>query len=611
MGTLRTLRRRSAIAALAAAALAIPLLGTSAGAMPALGPGGQHQDSHAVNGWVNRTIAHMSLEQKVGQLFVTNVYGSQAGAVTDAEKAANQHAYGVDTPAQVVAKYHLGGVIYFAWTDSVQNPAQISALSDGLQATALGSGARVPLLVGIDQEQGLVTRVGPPVTQFAGNMALGADRSTVDTRTAARITGQELRAMGINQNFAPDADVNVNPANPVIGVRSFSSNPQLVADLAVAAVHGYQDDGNVAATAKHFPGHGDTAVDSHLGVPLITHTLAQWEQLDAPPFKAAIAAGVDSIMTAHIVVPALDPSGTPATLSKPIVTGVLREQLGFDGVVYTDALTMQGVRDAYPDAEIPVLALEAGVDVLLMPAEGAMDVAYQGVLDAVRSGRISSRRIDTSVRRVLRLKWERGIVANPTADPAALAGIIGTPQHLAAAQAITDRSTTLVTNDGTLPIAPKGTKVLVAGYDAATTGQLAAALTARGAQATTMVTGSSPDATTRAAAVAAAAQQDLAVVLTNNMDAATASAANVRSLVAELGAGGTHLVAAALRNPYDVAYGVGVESWLATYSTKPVAIESLARTIVGEAVPQALLPVDVPAAGAGTTAYPFGSGLTW
>ena len=238
-----------------------------------------------------------------------------------------------------------------------------------------------------------------------------------------------------------------------------------------------------------------------------------------------------------------------------------------------------------------------------------MDVAYQGVLDAVRSGRLSSDRINTSVRRVLRLKWERGIVAKPMADPAALAGVIGTTKHLAAAQAITDRSTTLVTNDGTLPIAPKGKKVLVAGYDTATTGQLAAALTARGAQVTTMVTGASPDAATRAAAVAAAAQQDLAVVLTNNMSAATASAANVRSLVAELGAGGTHLVAAALRNPYDVAYGAGVESWLATYSTKPVAIESLARTIVGQSVPQALLPVDVPAAGAGTTAYPFGAGL--
>lgn len=611
MGTLHTVRRRSAVAMIAAAALAIPLLGASAVAAPGAPDPAAARQHHEKAGWVTHTMAHMSLAEKVGQLFVTNVYGSQAAAVTEVEKAANQKAYGVDTGAEAVTKYHLGGVIYFAWTNSVQNPAQITALSNDLQASALDSGAKVPLLVAIDQEQGIVTRVGPPVTQFPGNMALGAGRSTDDTRTAARITGEELRAMGINQNFAPDADVNVNPANPVIGVRSFSSNPQLASDLTAAAVRGYQDDAAIASTAKHFPGHGDTAVDSHYGIPMITHTREQWEQLDAPPFRAAIAAGVDSIMTAHIVVPSLDPSGVPATLSKPIVTGVLREQLGFDGVVYTDALTMQGVRDAYPDAEIPVLALEAGVDVLLMPAEGAMDVAYEGVLGAVRSGRISVDRIDQSVRRILTLKWKRGIVANPTADPAALAGVVGTAEHLATAQSITDRTTTLIVNDGTLPVAPAGKKILVAGPDATTTGTLAAALTARGALVTTIVTGTSPDATVRAAAVAAAAQNDLVVVLTNNMHAATASAVNVRTLVAELGATGTDLVAAALRNPYDAAYSAGVESWLATYSTKPVAIESLARTITGEVAPQGKLPVDVPVADPSTTAYPFGHGLGW
>lgn len=613
------IRRRPVLAAALAfpltAALALPLFAAPAVAGPAERDpqvvAAERRDERAGRGWVRRTIAHMSLEEKVGQLFVTNVYGSQAGAVTEVERAANQKAYGVDTPIQVVQKYNLGGVIYFAWTNSVQNPAQINALSNDLQASALDSGAEVPLLVAIDQEQGVVTRVGPPATQFPGNMALGAGRSTDDTRTAARITGEELAAMGINQNFAPDADVNVNPANPVIGVRSFSSDPQLAADLTVAAVQGYQDDAGIAATAKHFPGHGDTAVDSHYGIPLITHTREQWEQLDAPPFRAAIEAGIDSIMTAHIVVPSLDPSGVPATLSKPILTGVLREELGFTGVIYTDALTMQGVRNAFSDAEIPVLALEAGADVLLMPAEGAMDQAYNGVLEAVRSGRFSERRIDESLNRVLTLKWNRGIVADPLADPTALAGIVGTPDHLAQAQGVTDRTTTLVTNDGTLPVAPAGKKILVVGYDAATTGTLSTALTARGAQVTTIVTGTSPDATVRAAAVAAAAQHDLVVALTNNMHGASAAALNVRTLVAELGASGTDLVAAALRNPYDVAYGAGVEGWLATYSVKPVAIESLARTITGEVTPRGLLPVVVPAAGDGTTAYPFGHGLSW
>jgi len=634
--------RRSALAVATAAALAVPLLCTPAAASAATtgapsvalaaaaaadDRGAQAREAaqaqarqareeadrarRAGRGWIPRTIAHMSLEEKVGQLFVTNVYGSQADTVTAAERALNLNAYGVGTPAEVVEKYHLGGVVYFAWTNSVQNPAQIAELSGDLQRVALDSGAGVPLIVAIDQEQGIVTRVGPPATQLPGNMALGAGRSTEDSRAAARITGTELRAMGINQNFAPDADVNVNPANPVIGVRSFSSDPQLAADLTAAAVHGYEDDADIAASAKHFPGHGDTATDSHLGVPLITHTREQWEQIDLPPFRAAIEAGIDSIMTAHIVVPSLDPSGVPATLSEPIITGVLREELGFGGVVYTDALTMQGVRDEYSDAEIPVLALKAGVDVLLMPAEGAMDEAYDGVLDAVRSGEISEDRIDESLRRILELKWYRGIVESPVADPSAVDDVVGTPEHLEEAQAITDRTTTVVTNDGTLPVDPAGTEILVLGSSATTTRTVSRALEARGAEVTTMVTGTSPNAVMQAAAVAAAGEHDLAVVLTANMSATSTAAANVRAFVAGVGATGTDLVAAAVANPYDVAYGAGVESWLATYSTKDVALESLVRVMTGEVTPHGTLPVEVPAAGVGTTAYPFGHGLSW
>ena len=200
----------------------------------------------------------------------------------------------------------------------------------------------MPSLVGIDQEGGIVARIGAPATQLPGNMALGAGRSTSDARTAAAVNGDELAAMGINRNFAPVADVNVNPANPVIGVRSFGENPapgrehDRRADAAATAATG------VAGAAKHFPGHGDTATDSHTGLPVVDHTRAEWEQIDAPPFQAAIDAGIDAIMTAHISVPALDPSGDPATLSKPIITGILREEMGYDGVVITDALDMAG-----------------------------------------------------------------------------------------------------------------------------------------------------------------------------------------------------------------------------------------------------------------------------
>ncbi|CAN7211890.1 glycoside hydrolase family 3 protein [Knoellia sp. LjRoot47] len=433
--------RRTAIASAVAATLAagaIPVT-TADAAVPA-GP----------KGWVQSTLVRMTLEEKVGQLFVQQVYGQDATT----PDARNLPLYGVSTPAEVVQKYHLGGVIYFAWTDSVKNPQQIAGLSNGLQQAALSqqSKVRIPLQVATDQEQGVVTRIGPPATQFPGSMALGASRSADHARTAAAITGEELRAMGVNTNFAPDADVNVNPLNPVIGTRSFSSKPELAAEMVAAQVAGYQEDGKVAASAKHFPGHGDTATDSHVAFPIITHSREQWEQLDAPPFKAAIAQGIDMIMTAHLSFPALDDSGNPATLSKPIITDLLRGELGYKGVIVTDALEMQGVRDLYGDEEVAVRALEAGVDQLLMTP--AMDKAYAAVIDAVKTGRISQADLDAKVRRVLELKVKRGIVADPMVDPAALGSVVGTNEHLATADAVTNRTSTLVKNDAkVLPLA--------------------------------------------------------------------------------------------------------------------------------------------------------------
>src|SRR6478735_7459218 len=406
--TMSDLSRRSVIAGGIAAAA----VGTAAGSAHAAS-----STSPAVlageNGWVTSTMARMTLEEKVGQLFIQNVYGKDATT----PDSRNLPLYGVASPAEVVQKYHLGGVIYFAWTDSVQNPDQIVGLSNGLQTAALTQPGkvRIPLQIATDQEQGVVTRIGPPATQFPGSMALGAGRSPADARTAAAITGRELLAMGVNTDFAPDCDVNVNPLNPVIGTRSFSSRPELAAQLAAAQVAGYQRDGGVASSAKHFPGHGDTATDSHVAFPVITHTREQWESIDAPPFKAAINEQIDMIMTAHLSFPALDDSGNPATLSRPILTGVLRGELGYKGVIITDSLAMQGVRDLYGDAEVAVRALLAGVDQLLMTP--AMDDAFAAVLDAVRRGRITEDELDAKVHRVLSLKYRRGIVARPYDDP--------------------------------------------------------------------------------------------------------------------------------------------------------------------------------------------------
>jgi len=594
--------RRTAIASAVAATLA-------AGAFPAMSadaavPAGP-------KGWVQSTLARMTLEEKVGQLFVQNVYGKDATT----PDARNIPLYGVATPAEVVQKYHLGGAIYFAWTDNVQNPQQIAGLSNGLQTAALtqDSKVRVPLGISIDQEQGLVTRIGPPVTQFPGAMALGAGRSTDDARAAAAITGKELRVMGINTNFAPVADVNVNPLNPVIGTRSFSSKPELVADMVAAQVTGYQEDAGVAASAKHFPGHGDTATDSHVAFPVITHTREEWENIDAPPFRAAIDKDIDMIMTAHLSFPALDDSGDPATLSKPIMTDLLRGELGYKGVIITDALNMQGVRDLYGDPEVAVRALEAGVDQLLMTP--AMDEAYAAVIGAVKSGRISMADLNAKVRRVLELKVERGIVADHMVDPAAVGGLVGTSEHLATADAVTNRTTTLVKNDDdVLPLATTGKKVLVTGYGVTTTQILADGLTEAGATSTVYQTGTSPTDAQIAASVAAAQGKDAVVVTTMKAGdtAVTDKRAGQQKLVKALQDTGIPVIVVATRDPYDIAYLPGTATYLSTYSYSPVAIEAVARVISGAVAPTGKLPVDVPTKNdPDAVLFPFGHGLSF
>jgi len=597
-------RRRRSLAALAGAAV---VLGLAPVAPAAADPATSREDVY-----VKRTMHRMTLEQKVGQMITGYVYGSDA-ATPDPRNTA---LYGVATPAEVVREYGLGGVVHFAWTDSFsQGPEQLARLDNGLQDAALSSGREVPLLVATDQEQGVVTRLGPPATAFPGSMALGAGRSPQDARTAAAITGEELRAVGITQDFAPVADVNVNPLNPVIGVRSFGSDPALVSEMVTAQVQGYQEDAGIAAAAKHFPGHGDTAVDSHVGLPVIDHTRQEWEDVDAPPFRAAVEAGVDVVMTAHIVVPSLDPSGDPATLSKPIMTGILREELGYDGVISTDSLEMEGVRTEYGDAEVAVRAVEAGADVLLMPP--LPRVAVDAVVAAVASGRLTEERLDESVERILRLKWRRGVVAEPEVDPSAVDDVLGAPDHLAAAQEITDRTTTVLRDDDDLlPLAPadEPRDVLVTGWGVSTTAALGDAMAARGDDVEVLQTGAQPSDAALADAVAAAQGSDLVVVTTAKAwdTAATDPQARQQRLVAELVATGVPVVHVAVRDPYDIASLPGVGTSIATYSYTPVSMESVARVVHGEVSPVGVLPVDVPVAGdPSSTLLPFGWGLTW
>ncbi|MEV2260722.1 glycoside hydrolase family 3 protein [Streptomyces anulatus] len=566
---------------------------------------------------LRRIIAGMSLEEKVGQLFVMRVYGHSATDPDQADIDANLKEIGVRTAAELISTYHVGGIIYFTWAHNTRDPHQIADLSNGLQRAALAGRSRLPLLVSTDQEHGIVCRVGEPATLLPGAMALGAGGSRSDTRRAAWIAGAELAALGVNQNYAPDADVNVNPANPVIGVRSFGSDPAAVAALVAEQVKGYQGAG-IASTAKHFPGHGDTSTDSHTGLPVINHTRAQWEELDAPPFRAAIRARIDSIMTAHIVVPALDPSEDPATLSRPILTGILREELGYDGVVVTDSLGMEGVRTKYGDDRVPVLALLAGVDQLLNPPN--LSVAWNAVLEAVRGGEISEARVDESILRILRLKSRLGLFRDPFVSRRGVDRTVGSRAHRAAADRIAERTTTLLADPGTLlPLSRRSHRnLLVVGADPASpsgttgppTSTLANTFGELGFTARALSTGTAPNQAKIAEAVAAAEGRDAVVVATYNVTATSSQ----RTLVTALVATGVPVVTVAVRNPYDVAHltGTGVAASLAAYSWTDVELRAAARVIAGHADPEGTLPVPVQRADDPTQVlYPVGHGLSY
>ncbi|MEU4730649.1 glycoside hydrolase family 3 N-terminal domain-containing protein [Streptomyces sp. NPDC023588] len=602
----RTLLTAAAIAAVTASGAVSAAVGThrapddphSPTEAPGGAPGGA--PAHPNRTQLRRHIAAMSIEEQIGQLFVSRAYGHSATDPDPADAEQNQRMFGVRTAAELVSRYHLGGVIYFSSAHNTRTPHQIAALSVGLQQAALSTGARIPLLLSTDQEHGAVARIGRPATLLPGAMALGAGGDTAAARRAARIAGAELAAMGIRQDYAPVADVNVNPANPVIGVRSFGSDPQAVAAMVAAQVRGYQGAG-VAATAKHFPGHGDTETDSHVGLPVMRHTRAQWEELDEPPFRAAVEAGVDAIMTAHIVFPALDPSGDPATLSRPIVTGILRERLGFQGVVVTDALDMAGVRQKYGNDRVPVLALLAGCDQLLNPPD--LGLAYRSVLAAVEAGELTRARIEESVLRILELKARRGLFDEPYPAAGRVDDTVGIRQHLDAADTIAARTTTLLANAaGLLPLdATAGPRLLITGADpvspSGTTGPptavLARELTALGCRATALPP---------ARAVAAAAGHAAVLVCTYNVAEGDDPQ---RTLVTDLIATGVPVILVAVRNPYDPARLPACAAELATYSWTDVEMRAAARVLTGALRPSGRLPVPVPGR------YPLGHGLTY
>jgi beta-N-acetylhexosaminidase len=556
---------------------------------------------------IDNLIASMSTQEKVGQLFMVSFYGDEAADTDAAPVRKNRSRHGVDNAADLVARYHVGGVIYFGWAGNLVSTKQVARLSNGIQDAAAATTHGIPLLISTDQEGGAVARLAPPAPRFPGNMALGASRRTDLARAAANAMGEELRAVGINEDLAPVADVNVNPANPVIGLRSFGSDPTLVADMTAAQVRGYELDAGIAATAKHFPGHGDTNIDSHSGLPIINHSLAKWYELDAPPFEAAISAGVDVIMSAHISVPALDPTGRPATLSPHILTDLLRGELGFDGVVMTDSLGMGALRKTYTDARVPVLAILAGADILLNPPK--LPVAFNAVVDSVQSGEISVARLNASVRRILELKQSLGLFDSSRVGVKAAARVVGSAAHLALERDVARASVTLVANDGgALPLHPAaGESALLVGPAGPPLDVLAAALGKRGLATEKRVTGAHPTDSAIVGAAVRAASHDYVIALTQNAD----TNLKQRDLVDALAGTGTPLVTASVGRPYEIAYYES-DAHFCLYSASNASIRALAAALVGELNPAARLPVAIPtAADPDTALYDYGHGLSY
>jgi beta-glucosidase-like glycosyl hydrolase/CubicO group peptidase (beta-lactamase class C family) len=386
----------------------------------------------------------MSIEEKVGQLLFTTYHGS----FTSSDSVA------YTDMMRDVEQLHVGGFI------NITQGSPLGIVKSQVYPTAvlsnqLQSRSKLPLLIGADFERGTAMRLDEG-TSFPTAMALAAASNPKDAYTMGKVTALEARAAGIQWIYAPDADVNSNPANPIINTRSFGEDPQRVSEFVTEFIRGVQENGGLA-TAKHFPGHGDTTADSHIDLPVVSANRERLEKVDLVPFRAAIAAGVGSVMTGHLNVPALEPDpDTPATLSSHILTDLLRKQLGFEGIIVTDGMEMGGITVHFAPGDAAVRAVLAGADAVLMPP--VPEAAFSALLEAVKSGQISQERLDASVRRILQAKARLGLQKNRLVDVAELNSKFGNVSWQGESQGISDRGVTLLRDtphrlplDGTKP----------------------------------------------------------------------------------------------------------------------------------------------------------------
>ena len=500
----------------------------------------------------------------------------------------------------LVSQEQVGGLILV----NVSNGRTV-AKADPLEAASFINRmqrlAKIPLLVSGDFERGASMRVDA-TTIFPHAMAFTASRDPKEALIEGEITAKEARALGVQWLFFPDADVNNNPDNPIINIRSYGENPADVSAFVSAFITGAHSvaSAKVLTTAKHFPGHGDTATDTHLNLASIGADRQRLEQLEWAPFRAAIQSGTDAVMTAHIAVPALDDPDIPATLSPKILTGVLREELGFKGIIVTDALEMGGIAKGFSVGEAAVRSLLAGADVLLMPPDA--EAAINAVAAAVRSGQISQKRIDESVMRVLTAKVHVGLATSKLVDLEAVHSVVNSMESNAVAQLIADRSVTLVRNENNfVPLKPSGNTaffILTEGSTSVEGQAFALEVRKRSVMANiTILDSRMPEAELQTALERSTDATQYVVV-------AFASVAAYRGSVA-LGGGFPQLVQnlmvtkkpvalVAMGNPYLLRNFPDVAAYMTTYSTVPPSEIAAAKALFGEIPIGGKLPVTIP-----------------
>ena len=542
------------------------------------------------NSTVRKWMRGMSLHDKVAQLVMMPVYGE----VTNTRSAAfrkYQH---------FVRDLHVGGVIVTGHiiNGTIRNaePFAMAAVLNRLQKTS-----KIPLLVSADFERGTSMRV-TSTTAWPYSMAFAAAKDLDGARYEGAETAREARALGVNWLFAPVSDVNNNPDNPIINIRSYGEDPAEVSSFVQAFIAGAHSDTHnpVLVTAKHFPGHGDTAQDSHLGLAKIDADRDRIESVELPPFRAAIAAGVDSVMTAHLAVPALEPENEPATVSSKIITGVLKEELGFRGLVVTDAMDMEGLASLYDTGEASVRAIEAGADVLLMPKKA--EDAINGVMTAVQRGRITRQRLDESVAKVLAAKARLGLNRKKVVDLDGIDEVVDSPEAEERAQQVADHAVTLVKDEkDALPLRHPETTCLIAMTESRRNQQGQRLLEEVKKRAPNMMTATvdpsmSKDDLEQVSQKTAGCTQIIAAayVTVSAYRGNVALAGGFPDFLNGLIAGKTPVTLVALGNPYLVRAFPTVGTYVTTYSPTPTSEVSLARALFGESAITGHLPVTIP-----------------